>query len=270
MLRFAANISLAFREYDFYERFQRAADLGFAAIEFGLLASLDTERIVRAVRQAGLNVAMFSFANGNLTAGERGWASHPDKVDAWRQALLDALALADRLGTDRLNGLAGCELPGLDRQEQIDCLVQNLRWAALHVERTGCVLLLEALNPYDNPGYLLPRSDQILPVLDQVDSDWVQFQYDAYHLQRVEGDLVRTLRANIDRIGYVHVADNPGRHQPGTGEINYRFFFRALEETGYDGYVGLEYIPEGSTEASFAWLPPSARSGSTTTDELEL
>jgi hydroxypyruvate isomerase len=270
MLIFSANVSLAFREYPFLERFQRAADLGFKAVEFGVPPGHDVHEIVRAVEDAGLHVSMFSFATGDLAGGERGFASHPDKVDWWRNELRAALDLAVRLDAGVLNALAGCVVPGLGREVQIDCLVANLKWAIPHLREAGVPAMLEALNPYEHRGYLLIRSAEVLSVLDRVASPWCKFQFDAYHLQRVEGDLVRTLRAHIDQIGYVHIADNPGRHEPGTGEINYPFFLQALEDTGYDDYVGLEYLPSGRTEDSFGWLPRDQRGGPTTTADLNL
>jgi hydroxypyruvate isomerase len=128
-----------------------------------------------------------------------------------------------------------------------------------YLEAAQIPLMVEALNIIDNPGYLLSTSKDVLTVLDALDSPWIRFQYDVYHMQRMEGDLVNNIRINIDRIGHVQIADNPGRHEPGTGEINYRFVLGALEELSYDGYIGLEYIPSGRTEDSFEWLPFECR-----------
>ena len=155
--------------------------------------------------------------------------------------------------------MAGCVVPGLAREAQIDCLVKNFGWALPQVEEAGLTLLLEGINPYDNPGYLLIHSAEVLDVLKRIDHSCLKFQYDVFHMQRVEGELVNTIRENVDAIGWVHIADNPGRHEPGTGEINYRFVLGALEGAGYEGYVGLEYSPSGSTEESFGWLPRECR-----------
>ena len=263
MLRYAVNVTILFQEYPFYERFERAVACGFAAVEFMSPFAHDVERVVSAVRDAGLKVVQFNFLDGDLAAGERGFASHPGKVESWRGELLRALDLAERLGARQINSLVGTTLEGVTREAQIECLVANLRWAVPHLERAGRPLMVEALNPFDNPGVLLCRSRDVLDVLDEVDSPWVRFQYDVYHMQRVEGDLVRTIREHIGRIGHVQIADNPGRHEPGSGEINYRFLLQALEATGYGGYVSLEYIPSGRTEDSFAWLPFEQRVQST-------
>ncbi|MBM4429755.1 MAG: TIM barrel protein [Chloroflexi bacterium] len=255
MLRFTANVSIAFKEYPFYERFQRAAELGFGTVEFMSPFVHDVEQVVDAVKEANLKVVQFNFLDGDLAAGERGHASHPNKQSLWRGELLRALELGRQLGVRQINSLVGTVLEGVGCEAQIECLVENLRWAVPHLEEAAIPLMVEALNVYDNPGYLLTTSREVLIVLDTVNSPWVRFQYDIYHMQRMEGDLVRTIRACIDRIGHVQIADNPGRHEPGTGEINYPFVLAALEETGYDGYIGLEYIPSGKTEDSFYWLP---------------
>lgn len=266
MLRYAANLALGFREYPFYERFRRAAELGFAAVEFMSPFTYDVDQIVAAVRSSGVKVVQFNFLDGDIPSGERGFASHPDRREQWRAEFLKAVELASRLNARQINSLVGCSLPGLSRSAQIACLVDNLHWASSHLEKARLPLMVEALNPFDNPGYLLTRSSEVLDVLEQVGSPWIKFQYDVYHMQRVEGDLVRTIQANIAKIGHIQIADNPGRHQPGTGEINYRFVLRAIEEAGYDGYIGLEYIPYPSTEESLGWLPRDKRVSSTAAD----
>jgi hydroxypyruvate isomerase len=266
MLRFSVNITILFKEYPFTERFGRAAAAGFGAVEFMSPFAYDLAQVEAAAREAGVRVVQFNFADGNLAAGERGYASHPDRQAQWREELQQALELAPRLGARQINSLAGCAVPGLPWEAQIACLVDNLRWAVPHLERAGYPLLLEALNDFDNPGYLLTRSAHVLSVLDQVASPWVRFQYDVYHMQRMEGNLVETMRRHLPRLGHVQIADCPGRHEPGSGEINYRFVLGALEAAGYDGYVGLEYLASGQTEDSFAWLPFAKRREATAAD----
>jgi hydroxypyruvate isomerase len=269
MIKYAANVTIAFKEYEFCERFQRASDAGFQAVEFMSPFVYDVEEIVKAVSSSGIKVVQFNFMDGDLTGGQRGHASHPDKVEEWREECERALELSKRMGVRQINSLAGIELDGVSREEQMACLVDNLSWAAPKLKERELPLMLEPLNTYDNKGYLLGTSGEGLAVLDRVNSPWVRLQYDVYHMQRMEGDLVNTIRANIDRIGHVQIADNPGRHEPGTGEIDYRFVLGALDEAGYDGYVGLEYVPSGKTEDSFGWLPKGKR-GSSTAEDLNL
>lgn len=266
MLRFAANIAIAFKEYPFYERFRHAAEAGFGAVEFMSPFEYDVDRVIDAVNQTGLRVVQFNFLDGDLAAGERGYASHPSKQTTWRGQLQRSLELAQQLDVRQVNSLVGVTLEDVGREAQTACLVENLCWAAPLLEKAGIPLMVEALNTYDNDGYLLARSSDVMEVLDKVDSPWVRFQYDVYHMQRMEGDLVHTIRACIDRIGHVQIADNPGRHEPGTGEINYRFVLGALEEAGYEGYVSLEYVPSGATQESFGWLPLECRKECTAAD----
>lgn len=255
MLRFNANVTIAFTEYPFYERFARVAKAGFSAVELMSPFKYDLDRIVEAIQEAGLEVVQFNFLDGDLAQGERGHASHPEKQAEWREALIEALDLGARLQARQINSLVGVSLEDVPRTTQIECLIENLHWALPYLKKAGLPLMVEALNSYDNPGYLLSSSHGVLGVLDRVNSPYIKFQYDVYHMQRMEGDLVRTLRACLSRIGHIQIADNPGRHEPGTGEINYRFVLKTLEKLGYDGYIGLEYIPSTTTEDSLQWLP---------------
>jgi hydroxypyruvate isomerase len=266
MLRFAANLTMTFKEYPFYERFSRAAQAGFGAVEFMSPFVYDVGQVVDAVEGAEVKVVQFNFLDGDLAAGERGYTSHPGKRAHWRERLLAALDLGQRLNARQINSLVGTIVDGVEREAQTTCLIDNLRWAAPHLEQAGLPLMVEACNLYDNPGYLLATSDAVMHVLTAVGSPWVRFQYDVYHMQRTEGELINTLRACRDWIGHVQIADNPGRHEPGTGEIDYRNVLAALEGMGYDGYVGLEYAPSGRTEDSFSWLPFDKRIECTSAD----
>lgn len=259
MLRFSANLSMLFREASFVQRFNLAAQAGFAAVEFMSPFGYDLDEIAQAVSRTGLKVVQYNFADGDIAAGERGFLSHPDRVSDWRKRLRDAIDLAARLMPKQLNSLAGNLVVGRSREEQLAVLLDNLHWALPYLERAGLPLMLEALNSYDNEAYLLTHSWEVLEILDQVDSPWIRFQCDVYHMQRMEGNLTETLQKAISRIGHVQIADCPGRHEPGTGEINFSFVLSTLEKLGYRGYVGLEYMPRQSTEESLAWLPGHAR-----------
>ncbi len=266
MLRFAANLNTGFKEYPFYERFQRAADLGFGAVELPSPFTFDVDEVVKAAKASGVKVVQFNFCDGNMAAGDRGMASHPAKQAEWRDGLREAIALGKRLDVRQINSLAGCILPDMPRAEQIAYLVENLKWAMPLLAEAKLPMMLEALNPIDNKGYLLTHTAETVDVIQRVGSPWLRFQYDVYHMQRTEGELVNTIRANIGYIGHVQIADNPGRHQPGTGEINYRFVLGALEEAGYEGYVGLEYVPDPDTVTGLGWLPRDRRVTATAAD----
>lgn len=266
MLRFDINLSMTLTDVPMLDRFQRAADLGFTAVEFFWPADGDLDALVAAKQAAGVEVALFNMNAGDMAAGERGFLSHPARRDWWRDALLAAVELAERLDCHRIHTVAGMRLPDLDRAEQVACAVDNLTWALPHLARAGVVATVESLNVYDAPGFLLNRMDDMLEVCRAVDSPQVRCQYDLYHMQRMEGNLIPTIRRHIGWIGHVQIADAPDRHQPGTGEINFRNALAALQATGYTGFIGLEYVPRGTLEESLAWLPPAARHSAAPSD----
>jgi len=266
MLRFSANLSMLWREVPFLERFQRAADAGFGAVEFLWPRGEGLDAVVRAKERAGLVVALHNMDAGDMPAGDRGYANDAARRDEWRAAFLQALELAERLGCTRLNCLVGNDLGTASRAAQLDVVRDNLAWALPHAEKVGVTLMLEALNTFESPRYLLACTADSLALIEKLNSPWIKLQYDVYHMQRMEGNLIPTIKANVARIGHVQIADPPGRHQPGSGEINWRNVLVALEEAGYDGYIGLEYVPLGTTEESLAWLPRERRRVSGVTD----
>lgn len=266
MLRFSVNISMLFREVDFLDRFAAVAGAGFDAVEFLWPAGVDLDELVTAKERARVEVALFNVDAGDMAAGDRGFPNHPGRRDWWRERFLVALDLAERLGCRRINVLAGNDVDGLGRSEQISCLVDNLRWALPRAERAGVTLLLEALNRFEHPRYIFVRSAEVLDVVGTVGSPQVKFQYDAYHLQRMEGNLTATLRQAIGEIGHIQIADAPDRHEPGSGEINFRYLLGEVERLGYGGYVGLEYNPAGSSEESLGWLPLAKRRAAQVSD----
>ncbi len=185
-----------------------------------------------------------------------GIAGHPDRVAEFRRGVHQAIDYAKALSCPRVNCLVGFPPAGIDRAEVRRTLVDNLRHAAQTLEAAGILLLVEPINPYDMPGFQLSRSAEALALFDEIGSANVKLQYDIYHMQRSEGELARTIEIDLARIGHIQIADNPGRGEPGTGEINYPFLFALLDRIGYDGWVGCEYKPRTTTEESLAWLFP--------------
>ncbi|MHB1429171.1 MAG: hydroxypyruvate isomerase [Rhodocyclaceae bacterium] len=253
-LQFSANLSFLFQEHDFLDRFGAAARAGFAGVEFHFPYAHDKAVLAEVVLTSGVEVVLFNLPAGNWAAGERGIACQPERKAEFQDGVGHAIEYAEALGCTRLNCLAG--IPAASQGQAIDTLVDNLEFAAAVTQRAGIRLLLEPLNTRDNPGYLVPTTRAALQVLDAVDSKNLFLQYDVYHAQIMEGDLARTLETNIARIGHVQVADNPGRHEPGTGEINFPFLLARLRQLGYAGWIGCEYRPSGVTEDSFRWLEP--------------
>ena len=254
MPRFAANLSMLFTEYPFPERFDRAAAAGFRAVEFLVPYGENVPAIRDALARNGLEQVLFNHPAGDFAAGDRGLANNPDRVQEFRDGVGRALEIAATIGCTRLNCLAGLRLANVPLETQLATLADNLAYAAEQAQAAGVRQLVEPLNRYDAPGFILGTTDEVVAMLDRVGHPNLFLQFDVYHCQRVEGNLVETFRRHQPRIAHVQIADSPARHQPGTGEIHYPFVFRALDEAGYDGWVSLEYRPHGGTEASLTWL----------------
>lgn len=254
MPRFSANLSFLFTEHAFLERFGAAARAGFAGVEFHFPYAHDKAALAEVVLTSGVEVVLFNLPAGNWDAGERGIACLPARKAEFQDGVGRAVEYAEALGCTRLNCLAGIAPQGMSRDKAVETLVDNLKFAAAVTQRAGIRLMLEPLNDRDNPGFLVPTTRTGLQVLDAVASRNLFLQYDVYHAQVAEGDLARTLEANLARIGHIQIADNPGRHEPGSGEINFPFLFRRLAELGYAGWIGCEYKPSGDTLGSLRWM----------------
>ncbi len=253
-MNFDANISFLFTEHPFLDRFAAARQAGLGAVEFFWPAEEDLDAIPARVREAGVEVALFNFYAGDMAAGERGLLSDPERQGEFREAVPRALALAEQIGCTRCNALVGKRIEQIGAQEQLELAVQNVRWVADQASTGGVTITIEAINTFENGPYLLARTDETLEFIDRVDRPNVKLQYDAYHMQRMEGNVVATLREQIDRIAHIQIADSPDRGEPGSGEIAYDYVLDQIESLGYDGYVGLEYRPRGETTESLAWL----------------
>ena len=267
-MRFSANVSILFKEVSFLERFGRAREAGFSAVEFWWPSGEDLGEVEAAIGDAGLTVALFNFDAGDMPGGERGLVGDPERVDQFRENVPVALDLARRLDCRRMNVLVGHEKAGMGRTEQLDLARENVAFAADRAGEAGVTVVVEAVNTFENGPYLLYTTGQAVEFVKSVGRN-VKIQHDLYHMQRMEGNLVATLREHIGHIGHVQIADSPGRGEPGTGEIHYPYVLAELEDLGYEGYVGLEYNPAtGATEESFGWLPEEGRSGNVAVPEL--
>jgi len=259
MLRYAANLTMLFNEVPFLERFERAAAAGFRAVEFLFAHNVDQAGVEGELRRHDLELVLFDPEGGDFPAGDRGYLCDPARRDHLVKTIEEAIGTAHRLGCRRLNVLAGNRPEGVGEAEMRRMAVDNLARAAPLARAAGITLLVEALNTWESPRYFLDHSRLGLEIVREVGEPNVRLQYDCYHVQRMEGQLIDTLTKNLEWIGHVQLADVPGRHEPGTGEINYDNVLRALEAAGYAGYVGLEYRPSGKTEESLGWLPREAR-----------
>ncbi len=259
MIRFSANLGLLFAEVPLPQRLSRAAEAGFRTVEIWspYLDSLDD--IVKAKEAAGVGIVQFNMDRIDLRGGERGTAAIPEYTPRFRADVALAIETAQRLGARRFNALVGNRAESCTREEQIACLKENLRWAHALLEPHDLTLVIEPLCLQLNPHYLLPRPSEVFALVRELNLPRLRVQYDLFHAQMAEGNLTATLKENLPLIGNVQVADAPGRHQPGTGEINFRFVLSELEALGYAGHVALEFFPAGAMEEALAWLPNECR-----------
>ena len=254
MPKFAANLTMLFTEVPFLERFALARKAGFTHVEYLFPYAFKVEDLKAELEKHGLQQVLFNLPSGDWAAGDRGIGASPGREAEFRAGVPRAIEYAKVLGVPRLNCLAGKRVPGRSDEEHWQTLVQNARFAATELAKHGLELLIEPINHFDIPGFFLNRTEQALKLLDEIAQPNVRVQYDIYHAQREEGELAATISKHLARIGHIQIADNPGRHQPGTGEINFPFLFRRLDELNYPGYIGLEYVPTPDTAGSFGWL----------------
>ncbi|WP_367065373.1 hydroxypyruvate isomerase [Oryzisolibacter sp. LB2S] len=254
MPRFSANLSMLFTEVPFLDRFERAAAAGFEAVEFQFPYAHTAAEIRQRLDATGLKAVLHNLPAGDWDAGERGIACDPARVEEFRAGVVRAVSYATALGVPQLNCLAGRVPAGVDAAQAHATFVSNLRHAASALKAANLRLLIEPINPFDIPGFFLSRTDQALSILDEVGADNAYVQYDIYHAQRTEGEIAGTLHRHLARIGHVQIADNPGRNEPGTGELNFPFLFAHLDRIGYGGWVGCEYKPATDTESGLVWL----------------
>jgi len=255
MLKFDLNISILLKEVPFIERFALAAQLGFGAVEFWWPGVELLPAVAEQLQKTRLKVALMNFDAGNMGAGERGFLNDPTQRDRFRANVSVAIDFAQRVGIPQLNALVGNTLPDSTREQQLELVRANLAWAADRAAEAGIGVVVESLNTFENARYLLTNTRDTLALLAEVGRPNLKYQYDIYHMQRMEGNIIATLRQHIAHIGHIQVADSPDRHEPGTGELHYPHILMALETFAYQGYIGLEYNPASGSESSFAWLP---------------
>lgn len=254
MTRLAANLTMLFNEVDFLDRFELAARAGFRGVEFLFPYAHPLEEIAATLDKHRLTLALHNLPAGNWAGGERGIACHPGRYAEFQDSVGLATAYAKTLGVKQLNCLAGIVPPGVTQRAAHATLVANLKFAADRLEHEGIRLLIEPINTIDIPGFFLHGTQQALDIIAETGSSNLFLQYDIYHMQRMEGELAATIKANLPLIAHVQLADNPGRGEPGTGEINYRYLLGMLDEIGYDGWVGCEYKPKAGTTEGLGWI----------------
>ena len=256
MPRFAANLTMLFTEVPFLERFKAAANAGFTAVEFLFPYDYGKSELAAALKDNNLRLVLHNLPAGDWGGGERGIACHPDRAAEFREGVDKAIDYATALNCPKVNCLAGILPAGVTRDTAQAVLVENLRYAADRLEASRIGLLLEPVNSRDTPGFFVDRPSYGLEIIAATGSKNLKLQYDIYHAQVMEGDLANTIERELPRIGHIQLADNPGRHEPGTGEINYPYLFGRIDDLGYAGWIGCEYKPKGATSDGLSWLQP--------------
>lgn len=254
MFRYAANLAFLYQDLPFADRFAAAARDGFAGVEIPIPYTEPVDRLAALLADNRLELALINLPAGDWPGGERGIAALPGREAEFRAGVDAAIRYAQALGCTRTNALAGIAPAGIAPEVLEDVLVANLAYAAPRLADAGIQLLLEPINRRDIPGFVVTTADQAARVLDRVGADNLFIQYDIYHAQVMRGDLVPTFERLRDRIAHIQVADSPGRHEPGSGEIAYPFVLAELARLGYAGWIGAEYKPKAATSAGLAWM----------------
>lgn len=254
MPKMAANLSLLFCEYYFLDRFAAAAEAGFKGVEYLFPYNRDANELAELLEKNKLEQVLFNLPAGDWRGGDRGITCDPKRVNEFREGVDLAIEYAKALNCGQCNALAGLLPEGVSQEQAHETLVTNLKYAADRMQGAGVRLVAEAINTTDMPGFFLNTSAQGFALVDEVNSPNFGFQYDCYHMQIMEGNLAATIEGNLDKIKHIQIADTQGRHEPGTGEIDYKFLLKHLDDIGYNGWVSCEYIPAAYTKDGLGWL----------------
>jgi len=254
MPRFSANISMLWKEVELAERFEAAAQAGFKAVEIQFPYGWSKSQLAEIAQYAGVEVVLINIPAGDPDKGDRGIACLPSRVAEFREGVARAIEYAEALGCGRMNCLAGVAPPEIDGAALRETFVSNLRYAAGELARHGMTLLTEPVSTQSVPGFYLSTSAQALALMDEADAASLKLQYDLYHMSIMGDSLAKAIEANLHRIGHMQIADVPGRHEPGTGEIDFPRLFELIDRLGYRGWIGAEYAPVRRTEDGLAWV----------------
>ncbi len=253
MPKLNANLSMMFGEYDFLDRFDAAAKAGFKGVEFLFPYAFDKSQLAERLEKNKLAMVLFNMPPGDWDAGDRGMACDPGRSGEFQDNVCKAIDYAVALNCKQLHCMAGLKPRGVGEEKMREAYIANLRFAGKELAKHGITLLIEAINTRDIAGFYLNYSAQAFDIMHYANVANLAFQYDIYHMQIMEGDLAPTIEKNLSKIGHMQLADTPGRHEPGSGEINYPFLFDFIDRIGYQGWIGCEYRPAGRTEDGLGW-----------------
>lgn len=254
MARYSANLTMLFNEVPFLDRFAAAAKAGFRGVEYVSPYEYYPGDIADRLTASRLQQVLFNLPVGDWAKGERGIAIFPERIGEFRAGIATAIRYAKALSCPQVNCLAGIAPANADAQVLRETLIENLRYASAELGRAGVRLLIEPINTRDMPGFFLNTSAQAAEIIARVASPNLFLQYDIYHMHIMEGDAVATIARNFRLIKHVQIADAPGRHEPGTGEIDCPAILAHLAKLGYGGWIGAEYKPAATTLDGLGWL----------------
>jgi hydroxypyruvate isomerase len=255
MPKFAANLSFLFQENDFAERFDQAALAGFRGVEYLFPYDWPASQIASWLNNSGLEQVLFNLSPGDWAAGDRGFASHPGKQSSFRRSVELALEYAEKLGCRQLHAMSGLALQGVTQSEHEAVFLENMDFAAHQCASAGVCLLIEPINTQiDMPGYWLNTPEMAFALQKKLNHPSLKVQLDLYHAHVIGSDIMALINAHLPDIGHFQIADCPGRHEPGTGEINFESFLSCIDRLKYPGWVGCEYRPLTKTNDSLGWL----------------
>lgn len=242
MKKFSVCIDMMFSHLDFFDRFAAAKKAGADAVEFWKWTNKDIDRVCTELKNNSLGFAIFNIDSTDEKLSydlSRGILNQGRKEEL-KNALLESIPVYKKLNAGGMIVLIG-ETLDTPYDEQIQNIIDCLNYVKPIAEENGITLLIEPLNDFDRKNYFLPRSKEVFEILKEVNSPNIKLLFDIYHEQLMRGNLINSINENIDLIGHFHVADAPGRHEPGTGEINYPNVIGAIDSTDYSRYIGLEY-----------------------------
>ncbi|MCA3338562.1 MAG: 2-oxo-tetronate isomerase [Alphaproteobacteria bacterium] len=256
MPRFAANLSMMFNEVPFLDRFALAAKAGFKGVEFLFPYEHPAAEIAARLKDNGLQQVLFNAPAGDFAKGERGMAAIPGKQADFRESIKLALEYATALACPRLHIMAGLKPEGVAHDTLTAVYGANLAYAAEECAKVGVKPIIEPINHRDIPGFFLNTTDQAAAIIAAIGPEKLGMQFDLYHCQITEGDVVKRVKKHLPLIAHMQVADTPGRNEPGTGEVNWPFVFKTIDALGFRGWIGCEYRPAGETLAGLSWFAP--------------
>jgi hydroxypyruvate isomerase len=255
MPKFAANLSMLFTELPFLERFEAATKNGFQYVEYLFPYEWDPHILAKLLKQNNLQQVLFNLPPGNWDQGERGIACLPNRINEFRKGLDLAIEYANILGVKQLNCLAGLAPIGSDHEPLWQTFVNNIEYAAQRLSEHNITLLIEPINSkIDMPGFFIDTLDKAIHAINSAKPSNIKVQFDIYHMQIMQGNILHTLEINLHNIQHIQFADCPGRHEPGTGELNFNNIFSFLDRINYSGWVSAEYVPKSNTQSSLEWF----------------